>query len=89
MSTLKVDQVSKLYPATSRAGGRPSTSARYSRTISRAASAAFSRRWAASLLATTSSPEVSLSRRWTIPGRHGSPPAAPRAASAWESVPLR
>ena len=69
-----------------RDGGRPSTSARYSRTISRAASAAFSRRWASSLLATTSRPEVSRSSRWTIPGRHGSPPAAPRAASASERV---
>ena len=48
----------------------------------RAASAAFSRRWTSSLLATTRRPEVSRSRRCTIPGRHGSPPAAPRAASA-------
>ena len=39
-------------------------------------------RCASSLLATTSSPEVSRSRRWTIPGRHASPPAAPHAASA-------
>ena len=69
-----------------RAGGRPSTRARYSRTIRRAASAALRRRCAASLFATTSSPEVSRSSRWTMPGRHDSPPAAPRAASACESV---
>ena len=72
-----------------RAGGRPSTSARYSRTIRRASSAAFSRRWASSPFATTSRPDVSRSRRCTIPGRHGSPPAAPRAASRCDSVPAR
>src|SRR5438045_7008566 len=38
--------------------------------------------------ATTSRPEVSRSSRWTMPGRSGSPPAAPRAASACDSVPV-
>ena len=41
----------------------------------------------ASLLATTSSPEVSRSRRCTIPARHGSSPPAARPASACASVP--
>ena len=41
-------------------------------------SSAFSARWTASLLATTSSPEVSRSSRCTIPARQtSSPPAAP------------
>ena len=71
-----------------RAGGRPSTSARYSRTSARRASASRSARWVASSRATTSSPEVSLSRRCTIPARPASPPAA-RPASAWLSVPSR
>ena len=52
-----------------RAGGRPSTSARYSRSISRSARARCSRRWASCVRATTSRPEVPRSRRCTIPGR--------------------
>ena len=40
------------------------------------ASSAFSARWTASFLATTSSPEVSRSSRCTIPARHGSSPPA-------------
>ena len=39
-----------------------------------------------SLRATTSSPDVSRSRRCTIPGRSAAPPPA-RPASAWLSVP--
>ena len=60
-----------------RAGGRPSTSARYSRRIVARARATPSARGAtASLLATTSSPDVSRSRRWTIPARQSSSPPA-------------
>ena len=65
-----------------RASGRPSTSARYSRRISRRRISSWSARWTASDLATTSSPEVSRSRRWTMPGapRAPSPPRrGPRA----------
>ena len=70
-----------------RAGGRPSTSARYSRVTSRACDQASRSAPVGGLGArTTSRPEVSRSRRWTIPARPGSPPAA-RPASAWESVP--
>ena len=44
---------------------------------------------ASSERATTSSPEVSRSSRWTIPGRSGSsPPAAPRPRSCAASVPV-
>ena len=68
--------------------GRPSTSARYSRRISRSRSASWSARCTSSDLATTSRPEVSRSRRWTMPGRHGSAPPAARPASAWASVPV-
>ena len=50
-----------------RAGGVPTTSARYSRRSVRSAISALSARCAGSLLATTSSPEVSRSSRWTMP----------------------
>src|ERR671924_1680841 len=36
----------------------------------------------------TSSPDVSRSSRWTIPGRSSSPPAAPWARTPWTSVPV-
>ena len=52
-----------------RAGGRPSTSARYSRTSSRAASCALSAACTGSERARTSRPDVSRSSRWTIPAR--------------------
>ena len=55
-----------------RAGGRPSTSARYSRSMRRVGERACRRRWASSVRATTSRPEVSRSRRWTMPARSGS-----------------
>ena len=71
-----------------RDGGRPSTSARYSRVIARRCSAAFSARWVGSSRATTSSPDVSRSRRCTIPGRSASSPPPARPASAWTSVPV-
>ena len=70
-----------------RALGRPSTSARYSRSILRALSAACSSASTASERATTSSPLVSRSSRWTIPRAASGPPAAPCASSAWASVP--
>ena len=69
-----------------RAGGRPATSARYSRVISRARNAACSAACTRSERAKTSSPDVSRSNRWTTPGRSGGPPAT-RPASAWTSVP--
>ena len=72
-----------------RAGGRPSTSARYSRCSRCAASSALSARCTSSDLATTSSPEVSRSSRCTIPARYGSSPPAARPASAWARVPVR
>ncbi len=56
--------------------------------IARAGSEAFSARCTSSLLATTSSPEVSRSRRCTIPARQSSSPPAMRPASACASVPL-
>ena len=51
-----------------------------------------SRRWASSVRATTISPEVSLSRRWTIPGRSGPrrrPAGLPARRPAWGRVPGR
>ena len=71
-----------------RAGGRPSTSARYSRVISRAAQRRpAARAWAASSLATTSRPRVSRSSRCTIPARSGPPRRPPRPASACDERP--
>ena len=68
--------------------GRPRTSARYRRSTSRARIAAWSAGMRSSERATTSSPDVSRSSRWTIPGRSGSsPPAAPSASSCAASVP--
>src|SRR5512132_1504937 len=46
-----------------------------------------SRSCASSERATTSSPDVSRSSRWTIPGRSSAPPAV-RPASPWTSVPV-
>ena len=47
-----------------------------------------SRSCASSERATTSSPDVSRSRRCTIPGRSSSPPAASSASRPWTSVPV-
>ena len=49
-----------------------------------AASCAVSPSYAAWVLASTSSPEVSLSRRWTIPGRRA--PPTPAISGAWASA---
>ena len=59
------------------ASGRPSTSARYSR-LARAADHSWSARCDRLDFATTSSPDVSRSRRWTMPARRG-PLRPPRA----------
>src|SRR5436190_9644023 len=68
--------------------GRPTTSARYSRVSSRRRTSSCSRRCASGERATTSSPEVSRSRRCTIPGRSGSsPPSTSYASSPCTSVP--
>ena len=68
--------------------GRPRTSARYRRSTVRARIASWSAECATPERATTSNPDVSRSRRWTIPGRSGSsPPAAPSASSCPASVP--
>jgi hypothetical protein len=40
--------------------------------------------WAASVLAATITPEVSLSSRWTMPGR-ATPPMPDRLAPQWNS----
>ena len=73
-----------------RAAGRPSTSARYSRSSSRRASCALSAAWTASDRATTSSPDVSRSSRCTMPGARRGPRRPPRGpASACASVPWR
>ena len=75
-----------------RAGGRPSTSARYSRTSSRAASSAFSAAWTGSERATTSRPDVSRSSRCTMPARSGSAaghPAGQRLRERAVAVPAR
>ena len=57
-----------------RAGGRPSTSARYSRRDLARPQRGLQRRGAPPRpRATTSSPEVSRSRRWTMPGAAGPP----------------
>ena len=65
--------------------GAPQTSARYSRLSEPlrpwSANSAARPWWAASFLATTSRPDVSLSRRWTIPGRL-TPPIARQAVAA-------
>ena len=63
-----------------RAGGRPSTSATYSRSISRLARSSCRRRSASSLRATIRSPEVSRSSRCTIQRAPVSPPAASGAS---------
>ena len=57
-------------------------------TFRRAASIWPSRRWARSVFATSISPEVSRSSRWTIPGRPSAPPerVVPRATSALTRV---
>ena len=64
--------------------GWPVTSARYSRAHLARLELLASAAWASSVFATTSSPDVSRSSRWTMPARSGSgPPAArPRSASA-------
>ena len=66
--------------------GRPRTSARYSRSSPRRFTSARRPSYASSLFETTISPDVSRSRRWTIPGRSGSPPARPGIPCA--SVPV-
>src|SRR6266853_518562 len=48
----------------------------------RAAKSAASRAWASSLFATTINPDVSLSRRWTMPGRL-TPPMPARLSPQW------
>ena len=69
--------------------GRPRTRVRYSRTSFRRRKSCCRRRCASSERATTRSPDVSRSRRWTIPGRSASsPPATACARSPWTSVPL-
>ena len=68
------------------ASGPPLTSARYSRRTWRSFICRCSASNASSSLATTSSPEVSRSRRWTMPARCGSPPPAARPRSASASV---
>jgi hypothetical protein len=66
--------------------GAPQTSARYSRLSDPlrpwSANSAARPWWAASFLATTSRPDVSLSRRWTIPGRL-TPPTPDRLSPQW------
>ncbi len=57
-------------------GRRPAPGTRAA--AARRPAAAFSARWTASFLATTSRPEVSRSSRCTIPARHGSSPPAAR-----------
>ena len=67
--------------------GRPRTRARYSRTSFRRPRSPCRRRCASSERATTRSPDVSRSRRWTIPGRSASsPPATACPRSPWTSV---
>ena len=67
--------------------GRPRTSARYSRSSARRRTRPCSRLKASSLRATTSSPDVSRSRRWTMPARSAGPPVARVPRSAPASVP--
>ena len=67
--------------------GRPRTSARYSRSSARSRTSDCSRAYACSVFATTSSPDVSRSRRCTIPRRSSSPPAA-TPTSPCTSVPV-
>ena len=57
------------------------------RWMSRRSMAATRRRYASSRRATISSPDVSLSSRWTMPGRSSWPPRAPSATSPCASVP--
>ena len=54
--------------------GFPTTSARYSRVSARRRTSRCSPSYASCERATTSRPDVSRSRRWTIPGRSSSPP---------------
>ena len=61
---------------------RPAASARYMRSTSRRWTAACSAAWVSSSRATTSRPLVSLSRRWTMPGRSGSSPPPRISASS-------
>ena len=74
------------------AATEPVTSARYVFLIRRALSCAWSEACAASVRATMSSPLVSRSRRWTMPGRctpamPAGARSAPRPRSAFTSVP--
>ena len=52
--------------------GATRVTAREARSMSCAANMAVRAVWAASDLAATMTPDVSLSRRWTMPGRKGS-----------------
>ena len=56
--------------------GLPRTSAVYSRSSACSRTRACRRAYASSVFATTSSPDVSRSMRWTIPRRSSSPPRA-------------
>ena len=64
----------------------PATEPAYRRVIVRACSAAPSARWARSVFATSSRPDVSLSSRWTIPSRPSSAPSDSGAAAPLERV---
>src|SRR5579862_9606593 len=68
--------------------GRPTTSARYSRVTPRDCTISCRRRCTSGERATTISPDVSRSRRCTIPGRSGSsPPSTSYASRPCTSVP--
>ena len=69
--------------------GRPRTSARYSRSSRWRRTSDCSRRYASSVRATTISPDVSRSSRWTIPGPLGASPPAVRPRSAVHERPGR